>query len=200
MESQDAAVRQHLSTGLRSRFRAADISSEEGAIPTPESFPLPVRFEFYDAVWFRVPLRVVMLTVSVFALLSLSPALADTQSPDHVRAIVAMALLAAFVLGGVVFTVSISDGGVEVNGEGVTVRFESFFRAVIPIENIVAVRCISPRPGWRYRWGLSTNWLDRISCSHGGQMVEIVLARPHVVRLWPRRVEVTRLWLAVRDH
>lgn len=178
----------------------ADSSFEEGAIPPPESFPTFARFEFSDAVWFRAPLRAVMLAVSVFALLSLSPALADTQSPDHLRALGGMVVLGAFLLGGVIFTVSISDGGVDVTDKRVTVRFESFFRAAIPLEDIVGVREISPRPSWRYRWGLSTNWHDRISCSHGGQIVEIVLARPHVVRLWPRTVEVTKVWLAVRDH
>lgn len=202
MESQDDVLRwcQLLSTGLRSWPWPADSSPEEGAIPTPHSFPVPARFEFHDAVWFRAPLRAVMLAVSVFALLSLSPALADTDSPDHVRALVGMGVLAAFVLGGVIFTVLISDGGVEINSGRLSVRFESFFYAAIPIEDIVAVTRISPRPSWRYRWGLSTNWHDRISCSHGGQIVEIALARPYVARLWLRTIEVTRLWLAVREH
>ena len=42
----------------------------------------------------------------------------------------------------------------------------------------VAIAPIDPRPHWRYRFGLSTNFVDRIACSHGGRLVEITLARP----------------------
>jgi hypothetical protein len=62
------------------------------------------------------------------------------------------------------------------------------------------VRSIDPRPHWRYRFGLSTNYTDRVACSHGGPLVEIELARPLAVRLWPRHLAVQRVWLGVREH
>jgi hypothetical protein len=70
----------------------------------------------------------------------------------------------------------------------------------VPVDDIIAVRAIDPRPHWRYRFGLSTNFLDRIACSHGGPLIEIELAHAWRTRLWPRHIEVRRFWLATRDH
>ena len=156
-------------------------------------------FEFRNAIWFRAPLRFVVLAVSVFALMSLYPALRDVANPDHGRAIVGMLVLGAFVLAAAVFLVSMNDGYVEIDELSVTVRFESFFNVRFPLADIVRVQPIDPHPRWRYRWGLSTNFRDRVACSHGGRLVEIELARPCTVRLWPRTLEVPRLWRAVRD-
>ena len=64
----------------------------------------------------------------------------------------------------------------------------------------VAVRYVDPRPAWRYRFGLSTNFEDRIACSHGGRLVEVELARAWRTRLWPRDIGVRRFWLGVREH
>jgi hypothetical protein len=157
-------------------------------------------FEFADAWWFRGPLRLVTLAVAVFGLLSLYPALVDSSNPDHLRAIWGFAVLGVFVFGAVMFMVSISDCYVELDDAHVSIRFESFFNARFPIDDIDAVRAIEPRPGWRYRWGLSTNWRDRISCSHGGQLVEIELSSPQEIKLWPRTLQITRFWVAVRGH
>ncbi|HLB23929.1 MAG TPA: hypothetical protein VJP07_07525 [Dehalococcoidia bacterium] len=157
------------------------------------------QFEFRSAIWFRAPLRLVVLAVTVFALMSLYPALRDAANPDHGRALAGMAVLGAFVVLAVVFMVSMNDGLVEVDNNNVTIRFESFFNARFPVEDIAAARPVDPRPRWRYRWGLSTNFRDRVVCSHGGQLVEIELSRPCHVRLWPRTLVVTRFWLGVRD-
>ena len=161
---------------------------------------MPRTFDFADAWWFRGTLRLVVLAVSVFALLSLSPALLDPSSPDHGRALFGIAVLSFFVVGAVLFMVSINDSYVVIDDADVIVRFEGFFNAAFPVEHIVAVTPIDPRPRWRYRWGLATNFRDRISCSHGGKLVEIALAHPVEIKLWPRTLHVTRFWLAVRDH
>jgi hypothetical protein len=98
------------------------------------------------------------------------------------------------------FTVAINDSHVEIDDEFVHVRFEAFFTARVALANIVGVRVVDPRPRWRYRFGLATNFEDRISCSHGGTMIEIELAHPQMTRLWPRMLPVTRFWVAVREH
>jgi hypothetical protein len=156
-------------------------------------------FEFRSATCRRALLRFVVLSVSVFVLLSLYPALRDPSNPDHLRAIAGLGVLAAFVTAAVIFLVSTNDSYVEVDATHVNVRFESFFHVRFLLSDIAAVRLIDPRPRWRYRWGLSTNFRDRIACSHGGPLVEIELARPYRVRLWPRRLEVRRLWLGLRE-
>jgi hypothetical protein len=158
------------------------------------------RFDFADAWWFRVPLRIVVVSVTVFTLVSLEPALVDGNSPDHFRALAGLCVLSAFLLGAAVFVASLDESYIEVRGDIVSVRFESFFGVEFPIGDVARVAVIDPRPRWRYRWGLATNFRDRVSCSHGGQLVEIELAKPCVVKLWPRTLEVTRFWLAARDH
>jgi hypothetical protein len=157
-------------------------------------------FEFADAWWFRGPLRLVTLAVIVFSLLSLYPALIDRANPDHVRAIWGMAVLGVFVLGAVAFMASISDSYIEIEDGILTIRFESFFGARIPVEHITSVSPLASQPRWSHRWGLSTNWRDRIACSHGGKIIEIELSVPYEVKLWPRAVHVTRFWLAPRDY
>ena len=158
------------------------------------------RFEFADAWWFRVPLRIVVVSVTVFTLLSLEPALVDGHNPDHLRALAGVCILAAFLVGAAVFTASLGESYIEIRDEVVSVRFESFFGVEFPLRDIVRVQEIDPRPRWRYQWGLATNFHDRVSCSHGGQLVEVELASPCVVKLWPRTLEVSRFWLAARDY
>ncbi len=160
---------------------------------------MTTRFDFADAWWFRGPLRALTIAVIVFTLLSLAPALTDGTNPDHVRALFGIVVLSAFVLGAVLFWVAISDSYVEVSGDTIAVRFESFFNVRIPVEGIVDVRPLDPQPRFRFRWGLATNFRDRISCSHGGRMLVLTLSEPVTVRLWPRTLLVTRFWLAVPD-
>ncbi|HXK33279.1 MAG TPA: hypothetical protein VNM91_04605 [Dehalococcoidia bacterium] len=159
-----------------------------------------MRFTFADAFWFRLPLRALMVATAAFALVTLYPALRSGTSPEAERAIFGLVVVIWFVVTGALFASAIDDGGVEVDGDFVSVRFESFFNARFPLSDIVAVREIDPRPRWRYRFGLSTNFRDRISCSHGGRLLEVELARPQRVRLWPRDVDVARIWLAVTEH
>lgn len=109
-------------------------------------------------------------------------------------------MLGWFVASATVFSVAINDSYVEIAGGVVRVRFEAFFTARFPIDDIARVQVVDPHPRWRYRWGLSTNFADRIACSHGGPMVSITLARPQRTRLWPRHLPVTHFWLAVRQH
>lgn len=161
---------------------------------------MSTRFTFADAFWFRLPLRALMVATSAFALVMLYPALSEGTAQEAERALFGLAIVIWFVVTGAVFAAAINDGYVEIEGETLSVRFESFFRARFPLADIVAVREVDPRPRWRYRFGLSTNFTDRVSCSHGGRFVEVELARPHRVRLWPRDVDVRRLWLAVREH
>jgi hypothetical protein len=157
------------------------------------------RFHFADAFWFRVPLKALVVAVTVFAVLSLYPALIHGTRQDHERALFGFTVLAAFIVAATVFTVAVNDSYVDIDGKSLFVRFEAFFAMEVPLADVVAVRRIDPRPRWRYRFGLSTNFEDRISCSHGGPLVEIELSRPHNARLWPRRIPVTRLWLGLRD-
>jgi hypothetical protein len=137
--------------------------------------------------------------VTVFALLSLVPALADGNAQDVRRAIFGFTVVAMFVTVASTFAVAINDSYVEVDDRAIYVRFEAFFNMEVPRADIASVRLIDPRPRWRYRFGLSTNFVDRIACSHGGRFVEITLSRPWRTRLWPRHIDVTRLWLAVTD-
>ena len=161
---------------------------------------METRFHFADAFWFRVPLKALVLGVAVFAFLSLYPALTGGSAQDHERALFGLTVLAGFMVSATVFTVAINDSHVEFDDEFLHVRFEAFFSATIPLADIVGVRVIDPRPRWRYRFGLATNFEDRISCSHGGTLVEIELSRPQMTRLWPRTLPVTRFWIAVREH
>ena len=55
-------------------------------------------------------------------------------------------------------------------------------------------------PRWRYRFGLSTDWRERVSCSHGGPMLCIELADARPLKLWPRSVQMRTLWLGVPDR
>jgi hypothetical protein len=160
---------------------------------------MPRRFLFADAFWFRLPLRVLIISVAVFALVSLYPAFVNGTSQDHERAIMGLMVVAGFVVTGTVFSVAINDGYVELDADRLYIRFEAFFTAEIPIADIVAVRRIDPQPRWRYRFGLGTNFEDRISCSHGGSLVELELARAWRTRVWPRHIAARRFWLAVGD-
>jgi hypothetical protein len=157
------------------------------------------RFDFATAFWFRVPLKVLVLCVTVFALLSLVPALFEGTSDDAQRAIFGFTIVAMFVGLASTFAVAINDSYVEVDERTLYVRFEAFFTLEVPLTDIERVRFIDPKPRWRYRFGLSTNFVDRVACSHGGRFVEITLSRPWRTRLWPRHIDVTRVWLAVSD-
>ncbi len=161
---------------------------------------METRFQFADAFWFRVPLKALVLGVAVFAFLSLYPALSSGSTRDHERALFGLTVLAGFMVAAAIFAVAINDSHVEIDDEFLHVRFEAFFSARIPLADIVGVRVIDPRPRWRYRFGLGTNFEDRVSCSHGGTMVEIELSRPQMTRLWPRVLPVTRFWFAVGQH
>ncbi|MBI5289517.1 MAG: hypothetical protein HY873_11160 [Chloroflexi bacterium] len=160
---------------------------------------MPRRFEFRNAYWFRAPLRLIVVAVTVFALMSLYPALSDAANPDHGRAILGIGVLGAFILLAAFFMVAMNDGCVEIGDEYVTVQFESFFEVQVPLRDIVSVTIVEPRPRFRYLWGLSTNFRDRVACSHGGQLVQLELGHPCRTRLWPRTLYVTRFWLGVRD-
>jgi hypothetical protein len=146
-----------------------------------------------------VPIKVLVLTVTVTALVSIWPALTNGSSNDHERAIFGLLVLTMFMAMGITFAVAISDSYVEVDDASVYVRFEAFFTAEFPIEDIIAVRIVDPQPRWRYRFGLSTNFADRIACSHGGPMVEVELAHAWRTRLWPRTIAVHRFWLGVQQ-
>lgn len=161
---------------------------------------METRFHFADAFWFRVPLKALVLGVAVFAFLSLYPALTRGSAQEHERALFGLTVLGGFMVAAAVFTVAINDSHVEFDEAFLHVRFEAFFSATIPLADIISVRVIDPRPRWRYRFGLATNFEDRISCSHGGTMVEIELSRPQMTRLWPRVLPVTHFWIAVREH
>ena len=161
---------------------------------------MPRRFPFKTADWFRLPLKALVIAVFVFAALSLYPGLTNGGAGDHERAIFGLTVLGGFVISAVVLWVAMDDSYVEVDAETLYVRFEAFFNLQIPIANIAGVETIDPHPHWRYRFGLSTNFEDRIACSHGGQLIELELATPVPARLWPRHIAIRRLWLAVSDH
>lgn len=162
--------------------------------------PPAERFHFADASWFRIPLKVLVVGLTVFALLCLYPALGDQSLANHARMAFAFGTVLCFIALASIFTVAISDGHLDIRQAYIDVRFESFFHARIPLADIVSVEEIEPRPRWRYRFGLSTNFRDRVVCSHGGRMIEIVLAQPQPARLWPRHLAVSRFWLAVREY
>jgi hypothetical protein len=157
-------------------------------------------FSFASARWFRLPMKVIVIAVAVFALASVWPALTGDVAAEQRKALAGLAVVAAFVTIGVTFSALIDDGGIELTGDLLQVRFESFVRIDVPVASIVAVRAIDPRPRWRYRFGLATDWQERLSCSHGGKMVEIELADAIPLKLWPRTVHIRRLWLGVREH
>ncbi|HYM15545.1 MAG TPA: hypothetical protein VEZ14_08290 [Dehalococcoidia bacterium] len=158
------------------------------------------RFAFADAFWFRVPLKAVVVGLCVFGTLTLWPALTSGSVHDEVRAAFGFGVLGWFALLASVFTVAMNDCRAEIDGRDLLIRFEAFFNVRVPLADIAGVRAIDPRPRWRYRFGLSTNFTDRISCSHGGPMVEIELARACRAKLWPRRIDVMRFWLGVPER
>lgn len=161
---------------------------------------MPKRYQFADAFWFRRPLKALVIVVVVFAALSLYPALINGSNQDHERALFGLTVLAGFVVSAVLIWVAMDDSYIELDRERLYVRFEAFFNTEIDVANIVRVAPVDPRPRWRYRFGLSTNFEDRIACSHGGRFVEIELAKPSPTRLWPRHIAVRRLWVAVREY
>jgi hypothetical protein len=147
-----------------------------------------------------VPLKVLVLTVTVLGLVSLWPALSNGSADDHQRALFGLLVVLMFMGVGTTVAVAISDSFVELDERTLFVRFEAFFSLEVPLSDVVAVRAIDPRPHWRFRFGLSTNYADRIACSHGGPMVEIELAHPRIIRLWPREIHAHRIWLGVNEH
>jgi len=157
------------------------------------------RYHFSDAVWFRVPLKTLFVALTAFAIFTLYPALSGSAN-DVQRAIFGFTVLAFFVVLASIFAVTVDDSYADVDEDVLQVRFETFFNATIPIADIVRVAPIDPRPRWRYRAGLSTNFRERVCCSHGGRLIEIELAKPVTVKLWPRRLEIPRFWLGVREH
>jgi hypothetical protein len=161
---------------------------------------MPKRFRFADAFWFRVPIKVLVLTVTVFALVSIWPAFSNGSVNDHERAFLGVTVVLMFMALGTTFAVAISDSYVELDAESLYIHFEAFFSAEVPVSDIIAVRHVDPRPRWRYRFGLSTDFEERIACSHGGPFVEIELAHAWKTRLWPRQIAVRRFWLAVRER
>jgi hypothetical protein len=191
--------------GIRRRTPIIKADAVFGRNPAPVEVPRPASvdamiemFEFRDAWWFRGPVRLVTMAVIVAALLSLHPALLDAEHPDHVRSLGGLVVLCVFVLASAFLLAGVNDSVVEVGPDHLEVRFESFFKLRLPLTSVQSARMVD-LPRWRYRWGLATNFRDRISCSHGGPMIEIELRTPRPLRIWPRTVQLTRLWLAVRD-
>ena len=176
---------------------ARDAPRSLGQIPVTN---MTKRFLFADAYWFRVPIKVLVLTVTVFGLISIAPALSHGTVNDHQRAIFGLLVVMMFMAMGTTVAVAISDSYVELDAESLYIHFEAFFSAEVPVADIVSVRFVDPMPRWRFRFGLSTNFDDRICCSHGGALVEIELAHAWATRLWPRQIAVRRFWLGVRDH
>jgi hypothetical protein len=161
----------------------------------------PMRqFHFADAVWFRVPVRVVVVAVTAFALVTVWPALTGGTPEQRAHAISALGFVIVFVAIATVVTVAVNESYIEFDERLLHVRFEAFFSAELRLADIVAIRDVDPRPRWRFRFGLSTDFRDRICCSHGGRIVELELERPWRTRIWPRTIEVTRFWFAVREH
>jgi hypothetical protein len=156
-------------------------------------------FQFHDAFWFRVPLRTLVIGLCVFGILSLWPALWRNDAHDQARAAFGLVVMGSFAVIASIFTVAVNDGYADIDGDELVIRFEAFFNARVPLTDIVGVRAVDPRPHWRYRFGLSTNFVDRISCSHGGSLVEVELAHACVTKLWPRHIPVQRFWLGVRE-
>ncbi len=157
------------------------------------------RYHFSDAIWFRAPLKTLIVALTAFAIFTLYPALGGTAS-DIERALFGFAVLAFFVVLASVFAVTVDDSYADLDGDELRIRFESFFNATIPVADIVRMAPIDPRPHWRYGIGLSTNFRERVCCSHGGRLIEIELAKPVPVKLWPRKLEIQRFWLGVREY
>lgn len=156
------------------------------------------RFRFEDARWFRLPLRAVVITLFTFALLNLYPALTRGTPNDHERAVFGLTVLMAFTVLATVAAVAINDSYVEIEEETLFIRFEAFFNVRVPLADVLHVSFIDPKPAWRYRFGLSAD-RGRVACSHGGRMVQIELARPCGVKIWPRTHSVRRFWLGLTD-
>jgi hypothetical protein len=157
---------------------------------------MPARFEFADPVWFRVPLKALVLAVTVFGFVSLYPAFG---AGEWERAAFGLAVVLAFAAVAAVFAVAIADSYVVADDHALEVRFEALFHLTVAVANVATVRYVERQPRWRYRWGLSTNMRDRIVCSHGGPLVEIEFEAPVAVRVGPRTLRVTRLWLGVLE-
>jgi hypothetical protein len=160
---------------------------------------MPKTFRFAEATWFRRPLKALVICVFVFAVLSLYPAFTQGTENDAERAIFGLTVLMGFFVSATALWVAVDDSYIELDAESVYIRFEGFFHAEFPTSDIVRVEQINPKPAWRFRFGLSTNFIDRIACSHGGQLVEIELAHAWRTRLWPRRIPVQRFWLGLPD-
>ena len=158
------------------------------------------RFNFTDASWFATPLKVLMVATSVFAMLALYPAFGQGTASDQHRAIFGLAIMLGFVATGCVVSVAMRDGCVSLTGDALLVRFEAFFSVRVPLDNIARASMVEAQPRWRYRFGLSTNFTDRIVCSHGGPLIELELKEPMPTRVGLRSVDVRRLWLAVAEH
>ena len=157
------------------------------------------RYHFSDALWFRAPLKTLIVALTAFAIFTLYPALRGSES-DIERALFGFAVLAFFAVLASIFAATVDDSHADLDGTVLRVRFESFFHAAIPVADIVRVAPVNPRPRWRYGIGLSTNFRERVCCSHGGRLIEIELAKPVTVKLWPRKLEVARFWLGVREY
>ena len=157
------------------------------------------RYHFSDAIWFRAPLKTLIVTLTAFAIFSLYPALGGSESEVE-RALLGFGVLAFFVVLASLFAVTIDDSHADIDGAVLRVRFESFFHADVPIADIVRIAPIDPRPHWRYGIGLSTNFRERVCCSHGGRLIEVEVGRPVTVRLWPRKLEIGRFWLGIREY
>ncbi len=158
------------------------------------------RFHFADAFWFRVPAKIVVITVMAFALVTIWPALTEGTPDERQRALFGFATVIFFVAVATTFAVAINDSYVEVDDRMLLVRFEAFFTAEVPLADIVAVREIDPRPRWRFRFGLSTDFRERVCCSHGGRLIEVELRNAWRTRIWPRQIAVRRFWFAIREH
>jgi hypothetical protein len=145
-------------------------------------------------------MRVLVVAVAAFALVSVYPTLIGDVPGHRLNALFGMAFVLCFVVLGTVFAALIDESAVDLDDEALSIQFESFFHLVVPLNDIAAIRAIDPQPRWRYRLGLSTDWQERISCSHGGHFVEIELNARVSVRLWPRAVRVKRLWLGLVER
>lgn len=161
---------------------------------------MPQRFRFASVRWFRLPLKVVLIATAVFALMSIMPSLTDGTGPEQRRALIGLLAVIGFVSLGAALSAGLADSIIEIDDAALAVRFESFMHITVPLAAIAAVRAVDPQPRWRYRFGLSTDWRERISCSHGASMVELELSEPVNVKLWPRAVAMHRLWLGVEER
>jgi hypothetical protein len=156
-------------------------------------------FAFRDPWWFRRPLRLLTVTIAALSLAAIHPPPTDGASPDHLRTLVGLGLIIGFLVMSAWFSVSVGEGRIEVADGQVFVDFESYFHLAFPVAGVAGARRIEPRPKWRYSMGLSTDWRDRICCSHGGQLVEIEFAEARELQIWPRRIALRRLWVGVTD-